>query len=330
MPEFYSKYFLLLLLLVPFLLWYFEKKVRFRKPVLPVPSSHISAGLKKTIRYYLYRYEYVITIMIFILLVLALARPRSGFRQQTVHTEGIDIVLVMDISTSMRAMDFDPNRLEAAKKIAIDFVNQRYSDRIGVVSFARVSFTLVPLTIDYEVIRKSLSGVKFASENIDGTAIGNAIATAVDRLKSSEARSKVIILLTDGVNNAGEIDPRTAARLAKAFGIKIYTIGAGTKGEANYPVQTPFGERMMKVRVELDEDLLSEIADMTGGKYFRATDNKTLKEIYDTINQLEKTRLEVKEFTRYREWFHYFVIAALVIYLIKLFMNLVWLKPFPE
>lgn len=330
MFEFYSPYYLLLLLLVPVLIWYYERRRKNIEPRMIFPSGEILKQTRWTLRTIYARYNYVTRILIFILIVFALARPRAGTKKQIIHTEGIDIVLAIDISTSMQAMDFTPNRLEAAKKIAIDFVRGRISDRIGVISFAGESFTQCPLTIDYNIVIRSLHNLNFATQEWDGTAIGNAIATAVNRLKSSKAKSKVVILLTDGVNNTGEIDPKTAAQLAKTFNIKIYTIGAGTKGTANYPVITPFGKRVVPMKVEIDEELLKEIASITGGKYFRATDNQTLKQIYEKINKLEKSRIEVKEFINYKELFVYFVLGAFLLSLLLFIIENYLLRTIPE
>jgi Ca-activated chloride channel family protein len=330
MFEFKDPYYLFLLLFIPFLVYYFEKRERKLQPRITFPSGVVFEGIRPTWRSVLSRYWYWTRIILFTLIVLALARPRSGTKKQTIHTEGIDILLVIDISTSMKAKDFRPNRLQAAKKIAIDFVKGRYSDRIGVVSFAGESFTQCPLTIDYDVVTHSLANLRFAAEEWDGTAIGNAIATGVDRLRNSKAKSKVMILLTDGRNNRGEIDPKTAAQLAKTFGIKIYTIGAGTRGKAYYPVQTPFGVRDMLIQVDIDEDLLKEIAKITGGKYFRATDNETLRNIYQTINSLEKTKFEVKEFINYKELFYYYVLAALFLFIVFQLLEWFVVKPLPE
>ncbi|GAB4180445.1 MAG: VWA domain-containing protein [Calditrichia bacterium] len=290
------------------------------------PSGAPFVRIRKTFRYYLIRYWYVTRIIVFVLIVIALARPRAGTRKQTIHTEGIDIVLVMDISTSMKAMDFSPNRLVAAQNIAAEFVQGRISDRIGLVAFAKESFTQCPLTIDYNVVINSIKGLNFASPEWDGTAIGNAIATGVDRVRTSKAKNKIMILLTDGRNNAGEIDPRTAAELAKTFNVKIYTIGCGTRGMANYPVQG----RIMKVQVDIDDELLKEIADITGGKYFRATDNTALRQIYKTIDSMEKSKIEIKEFINYKENFVIYVIASIVVLLISLVLENTVLRVIPD
>jgi Ca-activated chloride channel family protein len=242
-----------------------------------------------------------------------MARPQ--FENTTVerNAEGIDIVMALDISTSMRAEDLEPNRFEAARNVATDFIDSRISDRIGLVAFARQSFTVCPPTLDYRLLKELLSDVEMGMIQ-DGTAIGMGLATCVNRLKESAAESKVIILLTDGENNAGEIDPVTAAELAETYGIKIYSIGAGTRGTAPYPIQDPiFGKRYQNVRVDIDEEMLTEIAQMTGGEYFRATDTQRLKEIYDRINELEKTEIEELIYTDYQDLYPRFLIPAIAL-----------------
>lgn len=253
----------------------------------------------------------------FALVVVAMARPQ--FKNTTVerNAEGIDIMLVLDISTSMRAEDLKPNRFKAAQKVATEFIDKRLSDRIGLVTFARKSFTVCPPTLDYRLLKQLLGDVQMGIIE-DGTAIGMGIATAVNRLKDSKAKSKVIILLTDGENNSGEIDPVTAADLAVTYGIKIYTIGAGTKGTAPYPVQDPiFGKRYQNVKVDIDEDMLTKIADMTGGTYFRATDTNQLEQIYDRIDKLEKTKVEELIYTDYTDLYPRFLLPAVLLLLLS-------------
>jgi Ca-activated chloride channel family protein len=247
------------------------------------------------------------------LLILAMARPQYENTTVERNAEGIDIVMALDISTSMRAEDLEPNRFEAARNVATDFIDKRISDRIGLVAFARQSFTVCPPTLDYRLLKELLSDVEMGMIQ-DGTAIGMGLATCVNRLKESEAKSKVIILLTDGENNAGEIDPVTAAELAETYGIKIYSIGAGTRGTAPYPIQDPiFGKRYQNVRVDIDEEMLTEIAQMTGGEYFRATDTQRLKDIYDRINELEKTKIEEIIYTDYQDLYARFLIPAIAL-----------------
>src|SRR5699024_10929776 len=237
------------------------------------------------------------------------------------QTKGIDIVLALDISTSMKAEDLKPNRFKAAKKVAIDFVNKRHSDRIGLIVFAGKSFTVVPPTLDYNILKKAIKNTKMGIVQ-DGTAIGMGIATAVNRLKNSDIKSKVIILLTDGVNNSGKIDPVTAAELAQVYGIKIYTIGVGTKGYAPYPVNSPvFGQRLQKIKVKIDEKMLKKIADMTGGAYFRATDTQQLQQIYDRINNLERTKVKDLIFTSTTDYYMYFLLPAVVLLIISVVLE---------
>lgn len=260
------------------------------------------------------------------LVVMALARPQYKNTTVEKNAEGIDIVLTLDISTSMRAEDLKPNRFEAARNVAIDFINERVSDRIGLVAFAAKSFTVCPPTLDYRLLDNLLNEVKMGMID-DGTAIGMGIATAVNRLKDSEAKSKVIILLTDGENNAGEIDPVTAADLAVTYGIKIYTIGVGTKGTAPYPVQDPiFGKRYQNVKVDLDEDMLTKIANMTGGEYFRATDTQRLREIYDRINQLERTKIEEIIYTDYKDLYPRFLFPAVLLLVLSVLSEKIFFR----
>jgi len=239
------------------------------------------------------------------LLIFALARPQKGYIEDSIITEGINIVLTIDISSSMKAEDFKPNRLEAAKKVAKEFIHGRKTDKIGLVVFSRKAITQSPLTLDYGMLYEFIDEIEIGMIR-DGTAIGNAIAEGVKRLTRGKEKSKILILITDGVNNAGEIDPLTAARAAKALNIKIYTIGVGTIGNAPYPVDDPaFGKRYVSVPVQIDEEILTEIAGLTGGKYFRATDIEKFEQIYREIDSLEKSKIEIKQFRRVREWFPY-------------------------
>jgi len=264
------------------------------------------------------RMLFLIKLLALVFFVLAFARPQSGIKGEEVITEGVDIVLAMDISGSMLAEDIKPNRLEAAKEVAAEFVKGRRNDRIGMVVFAGEAYTQCPLTLDYGVLLNFLGDIHVGMIE-DGTAIGMGLATGVNRLRSSEAKSKVIVLLTDGRNNRGQIDPTTAAQLARALDVKIYTIGAGTTQQtAPYPVDDPFfGKRYVPIQVDIDESMLRKVAQMTGGKMFRATDRKRLKSIYDEIDEMEKTEIKVKEYTRYAELFHYFLIAGLGLLLIE-------------
>jgi Ca-activated chloride channel family protein len=244
---------------------------------------------------------------------------------EKVDTEGIDIVLAMDVSTSMLAMDFKPNRLNAAKDIAVEFIAERPSDRMGIVVFAGESYTQCPLTTDRSTLINLMQDVQTDLIE-DGTAIGNGLATAVARMKDSDAKSRVVILLTDGVNNMGAVTPQDAAEIAKTYGIRVYTIGVGANGEAPYPVLTPWGNEVRNMKVEIDEDLLKNIADMTGGKYFRATDNTKLAEIYSEINRMEKTRTTIDSFPVYKDLFPKYAIAALVCLLLEILITVMLRK----
>lgn len=262
------------------------------------------------------------------LLFLALARPQQGDTIREFSTEGIDIMMVLDISSSMRAIDFQPNRLEAAKSVAREFIEGRQADRIGLVVFAAESFLQCPLTIDYSVLKELLHQVDIIEEKFDGTAIGIAIANGVNRLRGSSAKSKIMILLSDGRNNAGELDPGTAAEMAEAFGIKIYTIGAGKLGQAPYPVQLPGGRIQHRlIDVEIDEDVLKGISSTTGGKYFRATDEAHLSSIYDEISEMEKTEVKVKEYINYHDLYPVFLLPGFLLIILSCVLEMaVWRK----
>ena len=262
---------------------------------------------------------FVLRIAALCLIIVAIARPRSSTQVEKVDTEGIDIMLTMDVSTSMLARDFTPDRLSAAKDIAIEFIAQRPSDRMGIVVFAGESYTQCPLTTDRATLINLMKEVQTDLIE-DGTAIGNGLATAVARLKDSDAKSRVVILLTDGVNNMGEIDPSMATEIAKTYGIRVYTIGVGANGTAPYPVQTPWGIELQNIPVEIDEALLQTIADGTGGRYFRATDNTKLAEIYAEIGQMEKTRTSVDSFPVYKDLFTNYALAALVCLLLEVLL----------
>ena len=255
-----------------------------------------------------------------VMVVIAIARPRSSEELSKVDTEGIDIVLAMDVSTSMLARDLTPDRISASKDIAIEFISQRPSDRMGIVVFAGESFTQCPLTTDRATLINLMKEVQTDLIE-DGTAIGNGLATAVARLKDSDAKSRVVILLTDGVNNSGEVSPQTAAEIAKTYGVRVYTIGVGKEGMAPYPVMTPWGVQVQNMKVEIDEKLLKEVAESTGGRYFRATDNTKLAEIYSEINKMEKAKTTVDSFPVYKELFGSFAVWALLALLLELLLN---------
>ncbi|HEY0272564.1 MAG TPA: VWA domain-containing protein, partial [Chitinophaga sp.] len=271
----------------------------------------------------------VLRILAFTALVVALARPQTSNTSENIDSEGIDIVLSLDISGSMLAQDLQPNRIEAAKKVAMDFVDRRISDRIGLVIFSGESFTQCPITTDHAVLKTQIAQVKSGMLQ-DGTAIGMGLATSVDRLRSSKAKSKVIILLTDGVNNTGLIDPLTALEIAKAFKIRVYTIGLGTIGKAPFPMTSPDGTVQMVMQdVQIDEALMKKIATETGGKYYRATSNTSLQDIYDTIDQLEKTKVEITSYKRYAEHFFPFAMLALVCLLLEVLLRYTVFKSLP-
>lgn len=263
---------------------------------------------------------FVLRTFALVMIVISIARPRSSEELSKVDTEGIDIVLAMDVSTSMLARDLTPDRINASKDIAIEFISQRPSDRMGIVVFAGESFTQCPLTTDRATLINLMKEVQTDLIE-DGTAIGNGLATAVARLKDSDARSRVVILLTDGVNNSGEVSPQTAAEIAKTYGVRVYTIGVGKEGMAPYPVMTPFGVQVQNMKVEIDEKLLKEVAESTGGRYFRATDNTKLAEIYSEINKMEKAKTTVDSFPVYKELFGPFALAALFALLLELFFK---------
>ena len=313
----------LFLLAVPLLLilHYIWMELSGRRPHMRVSSSApwLSAGT--SVLGWLRHIPFALRIVALTLIIIALARPRSSTETEKVDTEGIDIVFAMDVSTSMLARDFEPDRISAAKDIAIEFIAQRPSDRMGIVVFAGESYTQCPLTTDRATLINLMKDVQTDLIE-DGTAIGNGLATAVARMKDSDAKSRVIILLTDGVNNRGEIAPATAAEIAKTFGVRVYTIGIGTRGEAPYPVMTQWGVELRKMPVEIDEDLLKSIAESTGGRYFRATDNTKLSEIYSEINQMEKVRTTVDSFPIYKELFGKYALWALICLLLELALRL--------
>lgn len=311
---------LFFLLLVPVLTFIYFYRLRKKQASIKISDSKIFSQAGSSFRTRLFHLPFILKMLSLILLIIALARPQSYSTGTNVNTEGIDIAIVLDISGSMLAEDFKPNRLEAAKRITDKFIEGRISDRIGLVIFSRVAFTQCPLTIDYSVLRNLLKDIRSGMLE-DGTAIGNAIANGVNRLKNSDSKSKVMILLTDGVNNAGEIDPLSASEIAKAYGIRIYSIGVGTRGEAPYPVQTPFGIRYQMVPVEIDEVLLKKISENTGGQYFRATNNKALEEIYKKIDSMEKSKVEITSYRTAAELYSYLMLPAIILFLLDFILG---------
>lgn len=302
-----------LLILLPLMAAWYMLQARKTSATMTISSLKPFEGGRRGLRVYLRHSLPVLRALSVGFLIIALARPQNTNSWQKDSIEGIDIMLAMDVSGSMQAMDFKPNRLEAAKDVAISFINNRPNDNIGMVTFAGESFTQCPLTTDHAVLLNMVQDLQMGVLD-DGTAIGMGLATAVNRLKDSKAKSRVVILLTDGSNNMGDITPRMAADIAKTFGIRVYTVGVGTRGEAPFPIQTEFGVRIQNVPVDIDEPTLDGIAEVSGGKYFRAVDNKTLDEIYKEIDKLEKTRLMTKSFKAYEEkYFVYALIAFLLL-----------------
>ena len=313
---------LLWLLVVPALLvlHYIYLELAQRHPHLRVSTSIPWLVKKTTLASSIRHIPFVLRILALSLIVVAIARPRSSEVIEKIDAEGIDIVLAMDVSTSMLARDFTPDRISASKDIAIEFITQRPTDRMGLVVFAGESYTQCPLTTDRAALINMMKEVETGLID-DGTAIGNGLATAIARMKDSDAKSRVVILLTDGVNNSGEVSPQMAVEIAKTYGIRVYTIGVGREGMAPYPVMTPWGVEVRNLEVEIDEDLLKQIADETGGRYFRANDNTKLAEIYDEINQMEKARTTVDSFPVYKELFGTYALLALLLILAELVLN---------
>ena len=317
----------LLLIIIPVIAWYILNHKRTHasiqvSTIKGIGRNHI------TYKHILRHVIFALRVMTISLIIIAIARPQSTLSWKNQESEGIDIVLALDISSSMLARDFEPDRLEAAKDLAIQFIAGRRNDRIGLVVFSGESFTQCPLTTDHSVLINLFRDIQSGMIE-DGTAIGMGLATSVSRLKDSDAKSKVIILLTDGVNNQGAIAPATAAELAQTFGIRVYTIGVGTEGMAPYPIQTPFGTQLRNMPVEIDEETLQEIANNTGGEYFRATDNDKLKQIYEQIDQLEKSKIEVKEFSQKDEEFLIFVLIAALLLLCDMILRNTLLRQIP-
>jgi len=323
----HPQYFYFLLLLIPLIGWYIWKQ-RTMNASLQISSFRGFSAIRKSKKIYFRHLPFVLRLLALTVLVAAIARPQSFNKLRKSTTEGIDIMISLDISTSMLAMDFKPNRMEAAKEVAIEFIKGRPTDKIGLVIFAAESFTQCPLTLDHTVLINLFNDVKTGLLE-DGTAIGNGLATAVARLRNSDAKSKVIILLSDGENNRGEVQPLQAAEIAKEFNIRVYTIGIGTIGQAPFPVNTRFGQQTQMIEVRIDEAMLKEIADITGGKYFRATNENKLKEIYKEIDQMERTKTQVEEYTRTSEEFLPFAILAFLLLLLEILLRNTILRTIP-
>lgn len=326
------EYFFLLLLLIPYIVWYILKRGK-SDPTLQVSDTWAYAHAPKSYKLYLLHVPFILRIIAVVMIIVVLARPQTTNNWQNTEVEGIDIMLVVDVSTSMLAEDLKPNRLEAAKQVAAEFINGRPNDNIGLTIFAGESFTQSPLTVDHAVLLNLFQSIKgdIAQRGLieDGTAIGMGIANAVTRLKDSKAKSKVIILLTDGTNNKGDISPLTAAEIAKSFGIRIYTIGVGTNGTAPYPYPTVAGIQYVQVPVEIDESTLTKIAGTADGNYFRATSNSKLEEVYKEIDKLEKTKLNVKEYSKRQEEYQWFAFIAFLCILCEIILRNSILKRIP-
>jgi Ca-activated chloride channel family protein len=313
----YPQAFLLLLLLVPLL--YFELRGKRKRRSVAFSSTDLVSGAGLEAAAWKKHGKTALRVIVLILVAAAAARPQTGRSESSVKTEGIDIILVLDTSGSMQAQDFQPrNRLYVAKEVVKEFISKRKHDRIGLVVFSAQAMSQCPLTLDYDVLLGLVDRVDFGMLQ-DGTAIGVALATACNRLKDSAAKSRIVVLLTDGQNNAGMVSPDTAAKIAKSLGIKVYTVGVGTRGYAPVPVDDPmFGRRLVRMQVNIDEETLTNIAKSTGGEYFRATDAEELKKIYEQIDRLEKTTIETKTFTSYTDKYALFAIPALLLLALEL------------
>lgn len=323
----HPRYLYLLLLLVPLIAWYIYKLSKMQAS-FRLASTQAFDKMPKTLRVYMRHLPFLLRLIAIALIIIVIARPQAINSWQKTESQGIDIVLALDVSGSMLAQDLKPDRLTAAKKVAAEFVNDRPNDKLGLVIFAGESFTQCPLTTDHKILLNLLNEVKFGMID-DGTAIGLGLANSVNRLKESQSQSRVVILLTDGTNNRGQIAPLTAADLAHSYGIRVYTIGVGTKGMAPTPVQTPFGMRMQNMQVDIDEKTLTEIASITGGKYFRAEDNEGLRNIYHEIDEMEKYLISVQNVTRKQELYVPFGLLALGLILIEWLLRRTWLRNIP-
>jgi Ca-activated chloride channel family protein len=323
----HPEYLYLLLLLVPLTLWYIVRLSKTQAS-FRLASTDAFNGLKPGFRVYMRHFPFLLRLLSIALVIIVIARPQSVSSWEESETQGIDIVLALDVSGSMLAQDLKPDRLQAAKKVAAEFITDRSNDNIGLVIFAGESFTQCPLTTDHKVLLNLLDDINFGMID-DGTAIGLGLATSVNRLKESQSQSKVVILLTDGTNNSGQIAPLTAADLARSYGIRVYTVGVGTKGMAPTPVNTPFGIRMQNMPVDIDEETLTEIAAITGGQYFRAQDTEGLRQVYNEIDEMEKYLISVQNVTRRQELFLPWALAALALILLELLLRRTWLRSIP-
>lgn len=315
-----------LFIIIPVLIYLYIS--RNRRVTSSIAVSSIDAKGLETWKNYARHLPFICRLICISLVIVALAKPQTQNAEQHAEGEGIDIILCIDVSGSMTAQDFSPNRLEAAKNVAIDFVNKRPTDRIGVVIFSGESFTQCPLTTDHNVLIAAIQNIRNGLLE-DGTAIGSGLGTSVDRLRNSTSKSKIVVLLTDGENNGGLIDPKTAKEIAKAFGVRVYTIGVGSEGYAPQPVNTALGVVIQNEKVTIDEKLLREIASETGGQYFRARDDESLKSIYRNIDGLEKSKVELVNSVRYDDKFFPFVVGALFFLLLEVVLNYTIFRKFP-
>ena len=323
----HTKYLYLLLLLIPLTVWYVVRLSKTQAS-FRLASANAFNGMKPGFRVYMRHFPFILRLLSLALVIVVIARPQSVSSWEESETQGIDIVMALDVSGSMLAQDLQPDRLQAARKVAAEFITDRSNDNIGLVIFAGESFTQCPLTTDHKVLLNLLNEINFGMID-DGTAIGLGLATSVNRLKDSQSQSKVVILLTDGTNNSGQIAPLTAADLARSYGIRVYTVGVGTKGMAPTPVNTPYGIRMQNMPVDIDEETLTEIAAMTGGQYFRAQDTEGLRQVYNEIDEMEKYLISVQNVTRRQELFLPWALAALALILLELLLRRTWLRSIP-
>lgn len=324
----HPEYLYLSLLIIPLIVWYMLRLSKTQAS-FKLASTNAFGGMKPDVRVYMRHLPFALRMITIALIIVIIARPQSVNSWEETETQGIDIVLALDVSGSMLAQDLQPDRLQAVKKVASEFITDRPNDNIGLVIFAGESFTQCPLTTDHKILLNLLNEIEFGMIE-DGTAIGLGLATSVNRLKESESESRIVILLTDGTNNSGQIAPLTAADLARSYGIRVYTVGAGTKGMALTPVPSPYGGvRMQNMQVDIDEKTLTEIAAMTGGQYFRAQDTEGLRQVYDEIDEMEKYLISVQNVTRRKELFLPFALAALGLILLELLLRRTWLRSVP-
>ncbi len=323
----HPEYLFLLLLLLPLIGWYVMRLSKTQAS-FKLASTLAFKGMKPDFRIYMRHLPFALRLISLALIIIVIARPQSVSNWEETESQGIDIVMALDVSGSMLSQDLQPDRLQAAKKVASEFITDRKNDNIGLVIFAGESFTQCPLTTDHKVLLNLLNEINFGMIE-DGTAIGLGLATSVNRLKESVSDSRVVILLTDGTNNSGQIAPLTAADLARSYGIRVYTVGVGTKGMAPTPVNTPYGIRMQNMPVDIDEKTLTEIAAMTGGQYFRAQDTEGLRQVYEEIDEMEKYLVSVQNVTRRQELFLPFALFALGLILVELLLRRTWLRSIP-